>query len=126
MRKSPKGGKLSTETQDPKQKATEELRGEIGKKIQETRKRAGLTALHVADELEISREALTQIETGRNNVTATMLWKLAGLLGCEPDMFFPPVPKDHALTTADVAKVAKINERAAEWAKTIFTKKRKT
>jgi len=123
MRKSLKSGKLKAEAQDPKEKATEELRCEIGKKIQEIRKAAGLTALKVSEELNISREALTQIETGRNNVNATMLWKLANLFGCEVSAFFPPVTKDYAYTTIDAAKVKKINERAAEWAKTIFTKK---
>lgn len=109
--------------QDPKETATDELRREVGKKIQEIRKRSGLTALKVSESLGISREALTQIETGRNNVNATTLWKLASLLGCEVNMFFPPVQKSYALTSADVAKIAKVNERAVEWAKTIFSKK---
>ena len=108
---------------DPKQRATEALRQEIGKRIQEMRKRSGSTALRIAEELDLTREALTQIETGRNNVSATTLWKLANLIGCEISDFFPPVQKDYALTSADVAKVAKINERAAEWAKDLWPKK---
>ncbi|MDP2598862.1 MAG: helix-turn-helix transcriptional regulator [Candidatus Liptonbacteria bacterium] len=108
---------------DPKARATKELRQEIGKRIQEVRKRSGLTARKISEQLGITREALTQIETGRNNVNATMLWKLAGLLGCEVTYFFPPIPKEYSLTSADVARVRKIDERAAAWAKTIFNRK---
>ena len=120
-----KKSKLNTEPLDPKKVVTKELQGEIGRMIQDVRRKSGLTARQISERMDISREALTQIETGRNNVSATTLWKLASLLGCDVGLFSPPVQKNHALTPIDVAKVAKVDQRAVGWAQVLFTKKQK-
>lgn len=101
-----------------------EVRREIGKKIKEMRMKLGLTAASIAKELNISREAVTHIERGRNNITAVSLWKIATLLNCDVDDFFPTVPDGYALTKVDIHKVAQESgKKAAEWAEKLFKKK---
>lgn len=103
--------------------ATEgEIRKVIGKKIKEMRNKLGLSASRVADELHVSREAITHIETGRNNISAVALWKLAILFDCDVNDFFPTIPDGYALTKVDIHKVAQEDERAAEWAEKLFRK----
>lgn len=102
--------------------AETELRKAIGKKIQEMRKKLGLSALRISEELKISREAVTHIENGRNNITAVALWELATLFKCDIQDFFPTMPDGYALTRLDVEKVAQEDEKAAEWAEILFKK----
>ncbi len=99
-----------------------EIRKEIGKKIKEMRNKLGLSALRIAEELGVSREAITHIETGRNNISAVSLWKIAILFHCDVDDFFPAIPDGYALTKVDLHKVAQEDERAAEWAEKLFRK----
>jgi transcriptional regulator with XRE-family HTH domain len=103
--------------------AEDEVRKAIGKKIREMRDKLGLSALRVSTELNISREAITHIETGRNNISAVALWKLAVLFNCDIEDFFPNIPDGYALTKVDLQKVAQENESAADWAKVLFKKK---
>lgn len=117
----------------PKKKATllneqsdaeEAVKKCVGKKISEIRNRLNFSALTVSEHLGISRVAVTQIETGRNNISAVSLWKLATLFGCEVSDFFPDVPDGYALTKVDIHKVAQEDEKAALWAEKIFIKKK--
>lgn len=103
--------------------AEDEVRKAIGKKIREMRDKLGHSALRIATELKISREAITHIETGRNNISAVALWKLATLFNCDIEDFFPDVPDGFALTKVDLQKVAQEDENAATWAKRLFKKK---
>lgn len=98
-----------------------EIRAEIGERIAEIRTKLGLSARRVSEELAISREAVTHIETGRNNITAVSLWKLATLFSCDISDFFPDVPDGYALTSVDTQKVKQeAGEMAARWAKDLF------
>jgi transcriptional regulator with XRE-family HTH domain len=103
--------------------AEDEVRKAIGKKIREMRDKLGHSALRIATELKVSREAITHIETGRNNISALALWKLAILFNCDIGDFFPDVPDGFALTKVDLQKVAQEDENAATWAKRLFKKK---
>ncbi len=103
--------------------AEEEVRKAIGKKIREMRDKLGHSALRIATELGLSREAVTHIETGRNNISAVALWKLATLFNCDIEDFFPHIPDGYALTKVDLQKVAQEDGSAAEWAKRLFKKK---
>lgn len=96
----------------------------IGKKIKEIRRnsRGFLTAEVVAHKLGISRVALTQLENGQNNVNAVTLWKLATILGCQVQDFFPDIPPGHELSHVDVENIKKKDANAAEWAEKIFGK----
>jgi len=103
--------------------ATEEVKGEIGRRIASVRKSSNLTARQVADKLKVKRETLTQIETGRNNPSATMLWKLACLFQCEVSDLFPSVPDGFGITTytkSDMRRLAKVDPRSPEWGARMF------
>jgi len=106
--------------------AEAEIRGEIGKRISGMRRKLGLSAKRVADELQISREAVTHIETGRNNITAVSLWKLATLFDCKITDFFPDVPDGYALSKVDAKRIEQeAGEKAARWARQLFTSTRR-
>ncbi len=115
--------KKKSATIDIKRATDTEIRIEIGKKIREMRDKLGHSASRIAEELGISREAITHIETGRNNISAVSLWKLAVLFKCDVEDFFPTVPDGYALTKVDLHKIAQEDERAAIWAENLFKKK---
>lgn len=99
----------------------QEIREEIGRRIAELRRKRRLSARLVGEKLNISREAVTHIETGRNNVTALALWKLATLFHCDIKDFFPDVPGGYGLTKIDTDKIAQEGGvKAANWAKELF------
>ncbi len=101
-----------------------EIREAVGKKIREMRDKLPLSASRLAEELGVSREAITHIETGRNNISAVSLWKLAVLFKCDPNDFFPTVPDGYALTKVDLHKIAQEDEQAAKWAEKLFRNKK--
>lgn len=107
---------------DIKRATDAEIRKEIGKKIREMRNKLGHSALRIADKLKVSREAITHIETGRNNISAVALWKLAVLFKCDMEDFFPTIPDGYALTKVDLHKIAQEDEKAAIWAENLFKK----
>jgi transcriptional regulator with XRE-family HTH domain len=115
--------KSSRTIEQDKDGAEAELRAAIGKRISDRRRKLGLSARHVAEKLGISREAVTHIETGRNNIHAVVLWKLATLLNCDPATFFPEVPNGYALTREDKRKLQEEGgEKAAQWGERLFGK----
>ena len=95
----------------------------IGKRIKRARSRHGQSAQTIAEKVGISRSSLTQIETGRNNISATLLWKIAGVLHCEIKEFFPDVPDSTSLEKSDLDIIAKENSKAAEFMKKAFKMK---
>lgn len=102
-----------------------EIRAAIGSRIAELRRKRKLTARVVGEKLRISREAVTQIENGRNNITALALWKLATLFRCDIKDFFPDVPDGYGLTRIDTDKIAQEGgQKAARWAEELFGKKK--
>lgn len=110
------------DTINEKDATDKEIRKEVGKKVREMRDKLGLSASRIAIELGVSREAVTHIETGRNNISAVSLWKLATLFNCDINDFFPNVPDGFALTKVDLHKVAQEDKNAADWAKKLFKK----
>lgn len=103
-----------------------EIRQSIGSRIAEIRRKRKLSARLVGEKLKLSREAVTHIETGRNNVTAIALWKLATLFHCDIKDFFPDVPDGYGLTKIDTDKIAQEGGlKAAGWAKELFGTKKK-
>lgn len=87
----------------------------IGKKIQKIRKHREQSARWVAEQIGVSRAAISQIETGRNHVNAVMLLKLAKVLKCGVQDFFPNIINTDSLTNTDVEVVARENQKAAEF-----------
>lgn len=62
---------------------------EIGAKVREARKKAGLTLRELASAAQISASMLSQIENGRTNSSVQTLYNLAALLEVPMDYFFP-------------------------------------
>jgi transcriptional regulator with XRE-family HTH domain len=113
--------KQSTTIKEGRSATEAEIRKEVGKRIAEMRKKLHLSARRVAEELQVTREAVTHIESGRNNISAVSLWKLATLFRCDIEDFFPDVPDGYALTKVDTQKIEQEGgERAAAWAKALF------
>lgn len=102
-----------------------DIRKIIGSRIQRVRRHLGKTADWVASNIGLTRGAITQIENGRNNINATLLWKIATILECDIKEFFPNVPDAKTLDQADYEKISKENERAAVYAKKAFKSKGK-
>lgn len=103
-----------------------EIREAVGARIAELRRKRKLSARLVGEKLKISREAVTAIENGRNNVSALSLWKLATLFHCDISDFFPDIPDGYGLTRVDTEKIAQEGgQKAAGWAKELFGAKRK-
>ena len=111
---------MKTEKQDIIKTADNDIRKEVGSRIQSIRKQKDLSAETVAKNIGLSRVALTQIESGRNNVNAITLWKLACRLGCKIEEFFPKVPQGYGLSRVDINNIAKEDEKAVDWAKKLF------
>lgn len=105
---------------NPKDATDAEIKADIAKRVREMRKKLNLSASQIAKKLGISREAVTHIETGRNNISAVSLWKLATLFHCDIKDFFPAIPDGFALTKVDLHKVAQEDKNAAKWAAILF------
>jgi transcriptional regulator with XRE-family HTH domain len=85
-----------------------------------------LSAANIAEKLGVSREAITQIETGRNNITAVSIWKLATLFNCDLADFFPKVPEGYGLSRVDLHAISQEGgDKAVKWAETLFKEKKK-
>lgn len=113
-----------TKLEDGNDAIEREIRQEIGSRIAQLRRKRKLSARLVGAKLNISREAVTHIENGRNNITALALWKLATLFHCDIADFFPDVPDGYGLTKVDTDKIAQAGgEKAARWARELFKKK---
>lgn len=91
------------------------IKAMIGQRIQRARDRLNKSAETVAKKVGISRSALTQIETGRNNVNAVLLWKIAAALHCNISDFFPLVPDSNSLHESDMAIIDKENVDAGKY-----------
>lgn len=112
-------GKMTKE----KEVSDEGLKLLLAKHIQKVRKRRGMTARKVAEDIGVSRSALTQMETGRNHFNAVTIFRLASALKCDIKELFPSVPESTSLTDADAADVAQENAQAATFLKKAFRKK---
>jgi transcriptional regulator with XRE-family HTH domain len=102
----------------------EEIRKDIGRRVAGMRQKLKLSARVVAEKLGMSREAVTHIEQGRNNISAVSLWKLATLFDCDLADFFPVIPDGYALTKVDQQKIEQEGgQQATQWAQRLFPTK---
>lgn len=102
------------------EKTDNDIRINIGYLIKQIRKEKNLSAETVAKKIEISRAALTQIENGRNNISAVTIWKLACVLGVEASNFFPKIPEGFGLRKHDLDKLEKEDDNVVTWATQLF------
>ncbi len=93
--------------------ADNRIRKMIGDHIRLARKRKGMNALDLAGAVGVTRSAIAQIETARNNVSAGLLWKIACALHCSIKDFFPEVPESSSLLDSDIERINEENAEAA-------------
>lgn len=104
--------------------AKKQIREAVGSNIRRMRRntRKSLSAEKVAKNLGISRVTLTQIENGKKNINAVLLWELSCLLGCGINDFFPVIPEGFQLSERDVKEIEKIDKKAVGFAEMLFGK----
>jgi transcriptional regulator with XRE-family HTH domain len=100
------------------------IREAIGGNIKRIRRsaRTFLSAEKVAAKLGISRVTLTQIENGKKNINAVVIWELACVLGCDIKNFFPDTSDGFQLSARDLKEVEKIDPKAVQFAEDLFGK----
>jgi transcriptional regulator with XRE-family HTH domain len=69
-------------------------RDELGRRIAEERRRAGVTQDELARALGLERTAVTRIEQGRQGVDSLQLSVIADTLGRPPAVFFEPASEE--------------------------------
>ena len=67
------------------QEYSDDIRFQIGQRIQEMRLEKGIPGIEVAAILNIGKNQLSRIETGRANCTVPQLFVLAQMLDCSVD-----------------------------------------
>lgn len=101
--------------------ADNEIRNAIAERIKMNREGKLLSVKAVAEAVGMKRTALTHIETGRNNASALLLWKLSCVLGCKISDFFPKTPDGFELSKLDLRKLENEDEKVTDWAKRCFS-----
>ncbi|MBI2037837.1 MAG: helix-turn-helix transcriptional regulator [Candidatus Magasanikbacteria bacterium] len=99
--------------------ADKEIKEQIAKniKIARIKLRGKISMQTIANSLNMTRVAYSQIENGRNNVNGVTLWKLSSLLGCEMSGFFPKRLEGVALSKTDIENIKSEDEKILEWGK---------
>ena len=69
--------------------AAREYRRALGRKIQDARKRAGLTQQDLGDEVNLTRTSITNVERGNQSVSVWLLHQIATALDCAPVDLLP-------------------------------------
>lgn len=78
---------------------------EIAKRIKNARKKAGLTQASVAQQLNLTPQAISNYERGKNNVPAILLFKMAALYGVKEFAFLDSLPESYNLARETVGTV---------------------
>jgi len=95
-----------------------DLKKVIGGRIK--RARRDKSAQWVADRVGLTRSGLSQIENGKSNVSAAMLWKIAGVLHININEFFPVVPEASSFEKQDAEIIKKEDEEGAKFMKAAY------
>jgi transcriptional regulator with XRE-family HTH domain len=69
--------------------ARDEFYAEVGRRVRMAREAAGLTQDALADQVDLSRTSVTNIEKGRQKIALHTLCKVASAVGVEPATLFP-------------------------------------
>ncbi len=96
-----------------------EIKEQIAKniKIARIKLRGQISMQAIANSLNLTRVAYSQIENGKHNVSGVTLWKLSSLLGCEMSDFFPKRLEGVALSKKDIENIKSEDEKILEWGK---------
>lgn len=73
----------------------EEIRSNIAANIRTRRTSMRMTRKDFAKDLKLSLSSISQIENGKQSLSAEKLWHVALVLGCAPEELIPPVPDEY-------------------------------
>lgn len=77
---------------DPMPHAVPSTPPALGPRIRQLRRQAGLSLAELAAQTDVSEATLSRIETGKSEVSAPHLYRLAAALGRDLGHFFEPAP----------------------------------
>lgn len=88
---------------------------EVGRRIRDARRSAGLTQEDLGDEVNLSRTSITNIENGNQPVTVGLLYLVAAAVACDPVELLPSAAETRrsALPTDVPPKTAAVIRRLA-------------
>lgn len=99
------------------------LKNEIADRIRKARRAREHTVQYLADSIGLTREALNQIERGKNHVNAVTLYKIATRLDLPIERFFPPLHNEYSLCPKGRALVVEADPESIEWIEEMFKNK---
>ena len=94
------------------------IRGKIGEKIRQRRRYASMETKVLAMKVGLSQGSISNIETGKQAITAERLWQFAVALKCSINELLPPIPDEVRGFDENLRKIE--NEQAKEFAKDII------
>lgn len=92
---------------------------QIGKQIQELRRKKGLTQSKLADSLALNRTSITNIEKGRQKILVHTLWDLADALGVPPKNLLPE-QTSYPMSPNEPKLPKNISKEEANWVKSVI------
>jgi transcriptional regulator with XRE-family HTH domain len=92
---------------------------QIGKQIQELRRKKGITQSKLADSLALNRTSITNIEKGRQKILVHTLWDLADALGV-PLKNLLPEETSFARTSNEPKFPPNVSKEEAKWVETVI------
>lgn len=96
-----------------KSKQLEEICVSIGSKIHCRRSTIGMTRKEFAQKLEFSPASVSNIEKGKQSLTAEKLWQVALVLGCAPGSLLPEIPEEYKNFEKQLANIE--DSKTREW-----------
>ncbi len=81
-----------TRVQYPVVDETDWLYQEIGKRIRQARIAAGMTQHALAEQSDLARSSVTNIESGNQQAPVHVLWRIAGAVGVSIRTLLPDAP----------------------------------
>ena len=109
--------KGSNKTKDFK-KALLAIRTKIGKKICHRRKEIELDTKILATKVGLSQGSISNIEKGKQSITAERLWQFSVALGCFPTKLLPSIPDEIKEFDKNIEKLE--NDQDKEFARAII------
>jgi len=94
------------------------IREKVGTKIRQQRKKRDMETKVLASKIGLSQGSISNIEHGKQSVTAERLWQIAVALGYTPNDLLPPVPDRFIEFEKNLRKME--DEEAQEFAKNVI------
>lgn len=91
-----------------------QIRKEIGNNIRSRRLQLRMEMKELGSKIGLSQSSITNIEKGRQSITAERLWQITLVLRCSPQDLLPPIPQEFKDYEENMAKLK--NEKLKKFA----------